>query len=202
MKGIACSKCGRAQVFSDDWVSSVCAKLGVPPAEDSIEAILPKLKCKDCGTSQPLLVWMDVIPTGPQASSGRVCVDCDQFLSVARVEAAPDAIRCVPCQDAFEKAPPGTVLPAKPAPSTAPAHVLSAADAALFEALRSWRLDEAHQADIPAYCILYDKHLLSIVAERPQTLLALQSISGFGPHKLNRYGSDIIDIVRRLSASA
>lgn len=199
MKGIACKGCGHVRVLSDEWIESTCVALQMPPSDDSIEAILPKLKCKDCGTREPLLLWMEVIPTGPNASSGHVCINCGEFLTVARVTAVPDAIRCLDCQTAWEKG--GTAPPPGkgPGPAPAPLQTLDPKDQALFDALKAWRLEEAKAAGIPAYCILHDKTLHAIVELRPQSHLALQAIPGFGPSKIKNYGAAVIEIVLEFS---
>lgn len=44
--------------------------------------------------------------TNPQVStedSVRYCVDCGEPIPAARLKAVPDAIRCVDCQQLFEK---------------------------------------------------------------------------------------------------
>lgn len=144
---------------------------------------------------------MEVIPTGDAASSGRVCIDCGEFLTVARIKAQADAIRCISCQEALEKAPKPVLIKSNAPTAKRPAIALQGQDAQLFEALRSWRQEEAREAAVSPFIILHDKHLLGVVDARPRTLLALQAIPGLGPHKLNRYGGAIIEIVRRLCPS-
>ncbi len=68
-------------------------------------------------------------------------------------------------------------------------------DVALYDALREWRLRMARQNQISAYLVLYNRTLEEIVRTRPRTKATLLQISGIGPHKLERYGRDILDLI-------
>jgi ATP-dependent DNA helicase RecQ len=70
-------------------------------------------------------------------------------------------------------------------------------DEALFEALREKRLELAREQNVPPYIIFLDKTLRSIVAKKPASLAELSQISGVGQAKLERYGDEILGIVRR-----
>jgi DNA helicase II / ATP-dependent DNA helicase PcrA len=67
-------------------------------------------------------------------------------------------------------------------------------DEALYERLRSWRLDQATTAKLPAYCIFTDATLVAIAETRPGSERELAAIPGVGKVKLDRYGSDVLDI--------
>ena len=69
-------------------------------------------------------------------------------------------------------------------------------DAALFEALREWRRDRASEQQLPPYVIFHDATLSAIARDRPATREALGRISGIGQSKLERYGTDVLRIVR------
>ena len=73
---------------------------------------------------------------------------------------------------------------------------IEAADAPLFEALRTWRRDRAAEQHVPPYVIFHDATLSAIARERPRTPDALAKVSGVGQSKLKRYGSDVLKIVR------
>jgi ATP-dependent DNA helicase RecQ len=77
----------------------------------------------------------------------------------------------------------------------APAGDLSAADGALLDRLKAWRLTEARTQSVPAFVILHDKTLAEIACRRPQDLAALIGIGGIGTKKLERYGPALIEIV-------
>ncbi|MGH7154004.1 MAG: RQC domain-containing protein, partial [Acetobacteraceae bacterium] len=73
------------------------------------------------------------------------------------------------------------------------------APAALFEALRLWRADQAKRQAVPPYLIFHDMVLREIAAVRPATIEELGQIKGVGRSKLQRYGTDVLGILRRAS---
>jgi len=77
----------------------------------------------------------------------------------------------------------------------APAPVVDAASAGMFEALRQWRLAEAKGQGIPPYVIFHDSVLREIAAIRPTTLDALGQIRGVGTSKLERYGDRVLGVL-------
>ena len=68
-------------------------------------------------------------------------------------------------------------------------------DDPLFEALRSWRREKARGADVPAYVIFNDQTLRAIAKRQPNSRSALASISGIGPAKLERFGTEVLALV-------
>ncbi len=85
--------------------------------------------------------------------------------------------------------------PAKAAKSRSGLEVASA-DKGLFEALRAWRKAQAAAQGVPPYVIFGDRTLVAIAAARPTSLRALEGLSGVGQVKLERYGADVLGIVR------
>ncbi len=85
--------------------------------------------------------------------------------------------------------------------SSAPVE-LGAADAALFEELRSWRAAQAKEQGVPAYVIFNDATLYGIVEARPATSAQAGEVSGVGLKKLERYGEDLLRIVADASGPA
>ena len=77
----------------------------------------------------------------------------------------------------------------------APDAALGAEDAALFEALRDWRTEQATDRGVPPYVVFNDKTLRAIAAARPQTDDALLAVSGVGPAKLEQYGEAVLRLV-------
>ena len=69
-------------------------------------------------------------------------------------------------------------------------------DDALFEALRAWRLEQARTQKVASYVVFHNSHLRGIAAHRPVTLEALSELKGVGPHKLEQYGAEVIELVR------
>ena len=72
---------------------------------------------------------------------------------------------------------------------------LSAAEATLYERLRAWRAEAARERGVPTYVILHDATLRDIAHLRPKSLQALRTISGFGAHKIEAYGAEILQRV-------
>lgn len=70
-------------------------------------------------------------------------------------------------------------------------------DQALWEALRQLRADIAKQNGIPPYVIFHDATLLEMCQLRPDSLEAMQRISGVGGQKLNQYGQRFLNIIHQ-----
>lgn len=66
----------------------------------------------------------------------------------------------------------------------------------LFEQIRAWRTRQAKREEVAPFRILHQKTLLNILEALPETLEELQTISGIGPYILNRYGEDLVAIIR------
>jgi DNA topoisomerase III len=78
----------------------------------------------------------------------------------------------------------------EPAPKPSPA---------LVERLKAWRLAEARRRRIPAFRILTDRVLGAIAAARPEDNEALMAIQGVGPKLVERYGTQLLALVGRVS---
>lgn len=72
---------------------------------------------------------------------------------------------------------------------------LGTADSALFEALRSWRADQAKEQGVPAYVVFPDATLYGIVEAKPSTIGELGQVSGVGLKKLDRYGPGVLEVL-------
>ncbi len=68
---------------------------------------------------------------------------------------------------------------------------------ALFEALRAWRRDRAAEQHVPPYVIFHDATLVDIARQRPKNKDELKGVSGVGQSKLQRYGTAVLDLVRK-----
>ena len=73
---------------------------------------------------------------------------------------------------------------------------IAPAPQSLFEALRAWRAAEAKTQSVPPYVIFHDTVLRDIAAVRPATLEELGQIKGVGASKLQRYGAQVLGILR------
>ena len=73
---------------------------------------------------------------------------------------------------------------------------VGAENAPLFEALRGWRREQAARQSVPPYVIFHDRTLAEITRARPATLGELGQVSGVGQGKLDRYGADLLTLLR------
>ncbi|MGQ0616493.1 MAG: UvrD-helicase domain-containing protein [Acidimicrobiia bacterium] len=74
---------------------------------------------------------------------------------------------------------------------------VSTDEAALLDDLRSWRSRLARAAEVPAAAIADDLLLAEIVARRPAGTEALRAVPRLGPVWAERFGPDLLAIVRR-----
>jgi len=74
-------------------------------------------------------------------------------------------------------------------------------DEALFEALRSWRAEQAKELGQPAFCVFTDATLVAIAEQRPETVPALVAIPGIGQSKLDKYGEQVLSLVGSTATS-
>ena len=70
------------------------------------------------------------------------------------------------------------------------------AETPTMAALRAWRLERARADGVPPYVIAHDATLAAIAEQLPDTEMRLRGIAGMGPVKVERYGSDILRVVR------
>jgi ATP-dependent DNA helicase RecQ len=80
----------------------------------------------------------------------------------------------------------------------ASANGASVANPALLERLKSWRLETARENGVPPYVVFHDRTLLEIAGQAPDSLQALSRVPGVGPAKLDRYGSQLLELVKEL----
>ncbi|MGR3501969.1 DNA helicase RecQ [Pseudaestuariivita sp.] len=73
--------------------------------------------------------------------------------------------------------------------------LVSEEDAPLLSALKAKRRALAEQASVPAYIIFTDKTLAEMAETRPASLDAMARIGGVGAKKLERYGSDFLEVI-------
>ena len=85
---------------------------------------------------------------------------------------------------------------ARPTRKSKAAHVLAPADQDLWEALRQCRKRLAEENNVPPYVIFQDVTLLDMVQQRPTGARQLLLINGVGQSKLEKYGSEFLEIIR------
>ncbi|CAN5742024.1 hypothetical protein BH10ACI4_BH10ACI4_00310 [soil metagenome] len=77
----------------------------------------------------------------------------------------------------------------------------TAAQKDLESRLREWRKAEAAKTGKPAFIVFSDSILHNIVVSRPTRIPDLQTISGIGPEKADRYGAAILALCNTDSAT-
>jgi len=75
--------------------------------------------------------------------------------------------------------------------------VTTSADIELKEYLREWRRNTAREKGIAAFVVLHDSALVDLCLAKPSTLQELRRVSGFGNKKVEMYGQEILDALRR-----
>jgi DNA helicase-2/ATP-dependent DNA helicase PcrA len=70
------------------------------------------------------------------------------------------------------------------------------ADQQLLSRLREWRKHRAKEQNVPAFVVFSDATLAAIATRRPRDATALRAIPGMGVAKLNRYGNEVLTLVR------
>ena len=70
------------------------------------------------------------------------------------------------------------------------------AQSPLREQMKAWRAAEAKKAGVPAFRIFSDRVLDSIIAARPANVSELLGIGGVGPRLIEKYGAQILRVLR------
>lgn len=83
----------------------------------------------------------------------------------------------------------------KPAKYTAENDVLSPDEEKILDALKLWRSEKAREQNLPTYFIASNKELLSVAKYKPAKKEELLDIKGFGKHKIENYGEEILEIL-------
>jgi len=96
--------------------------------------------------------------------------------------------------------PPAASRPVAPRPAAATLTI--SADFALKEYLREWRRNIARERGVAAFVVLHDSALMDLCTVKPTSLLELRRVSGFGDKKVEMYGKEILDALRRFREGA
>lgn len=66
----------------------------------------------------------------------------------------------------------------------------------LIEKLKKYRLTKSREESIKAYYIFSDKQLMTLLRDMPKTKDELRKVPGFGEVKVEKYGIDIVNIIK------
>jgi superfamily II DNA helicase RecQ len=69
-------------------------------------------------------------------------------------------------------------------------------DADLSARLRDWRLERARNDGVPAYVVATNACLDELCRRLPGDALELAEVPGMGPARVERYGDDLLELVR------
>lgn len=122
---------------------------------------------------------LEITRTGRQALAGQTTVE----VALPAAAPAPVASRG-----------PTTSAGAGPSPV--------AADPRLLERLKHWRLEVARRDRVPPYVVFHDRTLIEIANRAPRSLSELGLVAGVGPTKLERYGDQVLELVREAKAAS
>lgn len=67
----------------------------------------------------------------------------------------------------------------------------------IFKELKAYRLYKSREENIKPYFIYNDNQLKDLIAKMPRSKEELQTVSGFGEVKANKYGDDIFRIIKK-----
>lgn len=65
-----------------------------------------------------------------------------------------------------------------------------------LNSLKHWRSETSSKLGLPQYMICHNSELMTIAKMRPDSIEDLKKIKGFGQHKINRYGNDILSLLQ------
>lgn len=68
----------------------------------------------------------------------------------------------------------------------------------ILSALKEWRSDKAKEHNLPGYFIATNKELMSVAKYKPARKEELLDIKGFGKHKIENYGEEILEILESI----
>lgn len=86
----------------------------------------------------------------------------------------------------------------KPVKYTAEDQVLNMDEEKILDALKLWRSEKAREQNLPVYFIASNKELISVAKYKPAKKAELLDIKGFGKHKIENYGEEILEILESI----
>jgi superfamily II DNA helicase RecQ len=74
--------------------------------------------------------------------------------------------------------------------------LLNETDWPIFNRLREWRAEQSKKEGVPPYIIFTNIQLAHIAVTRPESLNALQEIEGVGNSKREKYGLELVHLIK------
>ncbi|HKG24103.1 MAG TPA: RecQ family ATP-dependent DNA helicase, partial [Thermomicrobiales bacterium] len=72
---------------------------------------------------------------------------------------------------------------------------LTEEDQVLLDRLFAWRRERASAEAVPPYVIAHNSALRNLAVTRPTTTAMLAAVPGFGPHRVERYGAELLRLI-------
>lgn len=69
------------------------------------------------------------------------------------------------------------------------------AERRLFNTLRDWRAEKAHDEGVPRYLVFNNAELVRLIRKRPTSRTAFTQIDGIGPKKTERYADELLALL-------
>lgn len=91
-----------------------------------------------------------------------------------------------------------TVKEPKMAKYSAENDFLNSDEEKILDALKLWRSEKAREQNLPSYFIASNKELMSVAKFKPARKEELLEIKGFGKHKIENYGEEILEILESI----
>ena len=73
---------------------------------------------------------------------------------------------------------------------------LSESEEALFDRLRTLRMEIAREAKVPPYIVFSDKTLVHMCRVKPGTRAEMLTVSGVGEFKFEKYGEQFLELLK------
>lgn len=143
----------------------------------NLEALVAYAESGECRHSEILAYYKDKHRLAK-------CGHCDRC--------APESNRRVPKAKAQVSGPILGQVRKRKRESGSSSDVLAGEKLDLLIRLKEWRLRMAKELDLPAFVILSDKALRDLVEKSPRSLSDLHQVYGFGPAKIEKFGSDVL----------
>jgi ribonuclease D len=66
----------------------------------------------------------------------------------------------------------------------------------VLKSLKQWRSEKAYKLKISNFLICHNSELINVVVQKPASIMELRRIKGFGDLKSDKYGEDILSILK------
>ena len=66
----------------------------------------------------------------------------------------------------------------------------------VYDRLRTWRADRAKEDGLSAFVVLTNRQMAAVASTLPKTIAALRQIDGIGEKTADRYGTEVLALLR------